>query len=171
MQQHIGFEQHKHLIERFVRVAYPNTVVDICSTGRYRPALWDGHAEIGGFVLFGLHGFCRRLRDLHASFRLFGFCAVIVHNGCAAAGGKKQGHDQGQRKRRDSFCIHRVSLLFSLILIIVPIETAGIVFLIRTVSVCKHLGNGEHRIVLGDHMACADVADIAVKSGKQIHLS
>lgn len=64
-----------------------------------------------------------------------------------------------------------VFLSFSLFLIIVPIETAGIVFLIRTVSVCKHLGNGENRIVLGDHMACADVADITVKSSEQFKLS
>ena len=87
-------------------------MVNVGATGRDGPALRDGHAEIGGFVFFGLHGFCRRLRHLDSAFCLFGFCAVIVHNGFAAAGGKKQGHDQSQRKRRDSFCIHRVSLLF-----------------------------------------------------------
>ena len=66
-----------------------------------------------GFVLYPVFSrFCRRLRHLDSAFCLFGFCAVIVHNVFTAAGGKKQGHDQDQRKCRDSFCIHRVSLLF-----------------------------------------------------------
>ena len=171
MEQDICLQQYKHLVQRLSWVVYPDAVVDVGAAGCDGPALGDSHAEIGSFIFFRLCGFGDRLRHLDSAFCLFGFCAVIVHNGFAAAGGKKQGHEQGQRKRRDSFCIHRVSLLFSLILIIVPIETAGIVFLIRTVSVCKHLGNGEHRIVLGDYMACADVADITVKSGEQLKLS
>ena len=110
MQQYVGLEQNKHLIERLVRVAYPNAVVDIRSAGRDDPALGDGDAEIGGFILFGLHGLCRRFGDLDSALG-FGLCAVIVDGGFIAAGGKR--YCSGKNNGKKSACLNKLFHGFS----------------------------------------------------------
>ena len=94
VQEALRFKKNIHTVERLVRVAYAYCVVNIRAARSYSPALGDCNAEIGGFVFLGLHRFCRRLRNLYAVLGLYGFCAVAVCYGLAAASGKakrKQG--------------------------------------------------------------------------------